>query len=235
MSLDKPTTSSVATEVFDVVPSYSRVAVMVRGVANSGRLAIRDDIRNKALHVAMRTASALRDDPWFELYGRLGHKPKKNLPAHLNLARSVIRQGELFRINPLVDAMNLTSLLHGVPVGGDDLDLGGSTYCLRPATGAETFKPLGKNAAELRVPRGEFVYVAEQLNAVCCRRWNWRNGATTSITPSTSTVLINIDCLGGMGLADSPLETLRHLVSTLSPSDIEIGAIDSSAPVCTFH
>ena len=40
---------------------------------------------------------------------------------------------------------------------------------------------------------GEVIYVDD--NKVMCRRWNWRQGDQTKLTPATTNVAINVDCL----------------------------------------
>ena len=96
-------------------------------------------------------------------------------------------------INTLVALMNGFSLKHLVPCGGDDLDSVQGDLVLRLATGEELFAPLG--GTEISHPEpGEAIYVDEGQQ-ILCRRWNWRQGDSTKITPSTRNVLINTDCL----------------------------------------
>jgi len=129
---------------------------------------------------------------WREAYKTLNMKPGKNYSSVEALARRARGGAPLPYINTLVALMNAFSLKHLVPCGGDDLDAARGDLVLRLANGDERFVPLGKKEVEHPEP-GEAVYVDEQQ--VLCRRWNWRQGDRTKLTPSTRHVLVNIDCL----------------------------------------
>jgi lysyl-tRNA synthetase class 2 len=105
---------------------------------------------------------------------------------------------------------------------------------LRLAKGEERFVPLGGKEAEHPEP-GEAVYVdAEQ---VLCRRWNWRQGDGTKITASARNVLINVDCLPPVGVAEAEAlvvglaelvrvscgGSVRHDLITASQPAVEVG------------
>src|SRR5512140_782422 len=91
-------------------------------------------------------AEALRGRPveqlphiaaWREAYRAFGAKPQRTRSSVEALTRRA--EGGLPRVDRLTDLYNAVSVLHQLPVGGEDL----SRYCGAPqlirATGAETF------------------------------------------------------------------------------------------------
>jgi lysyl-tRNA synthetase class 2 len=130
-------------------------------------------------------------------------KPGKNYSSVESLARRARGGSTTPYINTLVALMNGFSLKHLVPCGGDDLEAVRGDLTLRLATGEERWVPLGGEEASSPEP-GEAVYV--DTEQVLCRRWNWRQGDGTKIVPTLRNVLINIDCLPPVGMAEA--ETL---------------------------
>ncbi|GAI13869.1 unnamed protein product, partial [marine sediment metagenome] len=102
------------------------------------------------------------------------------------------RGDQLPYINTLVALFNYFSLRHMVPSGGDDLNAVNGDLCLTLAKGDEPFTPLNSDVIEYPAP-GEVIYVDN--SKVMCRRWNWRQGDQTKLSPATTNVAINIDCL----------------------------------------
>jgi len=132
-------------------------------------------------------------------------------------------------INTLVALMNGFSLKHLVPCGGDDLDAVRGDLILRLAAGNERWMPLGGEEASSPEP-GEAVYVdAEQ---VLCRRWNWRQGDGTKIVPSVRDVLINVDCLPPVGVAEAETlaAELAELVRVSCGGSVRHDLINASQP-----
>lgn len=226
-------TSGVSEELFEVAPDYVRVVTRARG-ATPDRTEMPPPSTCDLLEAAGRVIDGAKDDPWHALYARLGQKPKKHRPAHLNLASAVTRRGAMPRIHPVVDAMNVVSLSVGVPVGGDDVTKGGDTYNLRRAIGDETFRPIG-DGDQRTVPAGEVVYVAESTNVVCCRRWNWRNSRVTALDAASDDVLINIDVLSGPDVAEKAASMLVALLAGLGFASLDVSMIDRHRPLATFE
>lgn len=79
-----------------------------------------------------------------------------------------------------------------IPCGGDDIEKIEGNLRLGLARGNETFIPLGEKDKE--TPEvGEVIYFDDKTLNVMCRKWNWRNGDFTKITPNTKKIVINID------------------------------------------
>jgi DNA/RNA-binding domain of Phe-tRNA-synthetase-like protein len=104
------------------------------------------------------------------------------------MARALGGEG-LPRINALVDRYNAASVLHAIPVGGEDLDRVEGPVRLVAASGDEPFDD--------EHPRpGEIVW-ADALG-VTCRRWNWRQGLRTQLSGDATTALFILDALEPM-------------------------------------
>ncbi|MER8702592.1 phenylalanine--tRNA ligase beta subunit-related protein [Mesorhizobium sp. M1273] len=81
--------------------------------------------------IAAAEQAALRDDAqrdahlaaWAVAYQAFGTKANRTPCSAAALLKRVRKDGSLPRISPLVDAYNAVSVLYGVPIGGEDLDL----------------------------------------------------------------------------------------------------------------
>ncbi len=185
-------------EIFQRFPSYVRAIVVARGINNKDAQAEVEEMLRYAeaqcetLFAEENLTTHPRIANWREAYRVLNMGPSKNYSSVEALARRARSGSPLPYINTLVALMNGFSLRHLVPCGGDDLDSAQGDLILCLATGEERFIPLGGRDAVHPEP-GEAAYVDQRQ--VVCRRWNWRQGDGTKITPSSRNVLINIDCL----------------------------------------
>ena len=147
---------------------------------------------------------ALREHPvdqlphiaaWREAYGAFGAKPQRTRNSVEALTRRA--EGGLPRVNRLTDLYNAVSVLHQLPVGGEDL----SRYCGAPqlirASGDETFDTTTDAVAVIEHPdAGEVVWCDDA--GVTCRRWNWRQARRTQLSEHTTTALFILDALDPM-------------------------------------
>src|SRR5690606_31751604 len=98
------------------------------------------------------------------------------------------------RINVLVDLYNAISVLHGVPIGGEDLERYVGPARLVLASGREPFHTTEHGEAVVDQPdEGEPVWVDD--GGVTCRRWNWRQTTRTAIRRETASVGFIVDSL----------------------------------------
>jgi DNA/RNA-binding domain of Phe-tRNA-synthetase-like protein len=185
-------------DIFGYFPDYVRAIVVAKGIENAGqqpeveKMLRRAEAGCEALFAQESLTTHPRIASWRGAYRVLNMGPGKNYSSVESLARRARGGSSLPYISTLVALMNGFSLKHLVPCGGDDLDCAQGNLILRLAAGEERFVPLG--AEEVSHPKpGEAVYVDERQ--VLCRRWNWRQGDGTKITPTSRNVLINIDCL----------------------------------------
>jgi DNA/RNA-binding domain of Phe-tRNA-synthetase-like protein len=161
------------------------------------------DQTSDALLQAAETAAAeaLRDRPpeqlphvaaWREAYRAFGAKPQRtrnSLEALLRRAAS-----GLPRVNRLTDLYNAVSVLHQVPVGGEDLDRYAGPPRLLRATGDERFETVADGLEVVEHPDpGEVVWCDDE--GVTCRRWNWRQARRTQLTEETTSALFILDAL----------------------------------------
>ena len=158
-----------------------------------------------ALQAAEAAAGeALRDRPvaelphvaaWREAYRAFGARPQRtrnSLEALLRRAAS-----GLPRVNRLTDIYNAVSVLHQVPVGGEDLTRYVGAPRLVRATGTEPFDTVAEGIALIEHPDpGEVVWRDDV--GVTCRRWNWRQARRTQLTDDTTAALFIFDALDPM-------------------------------------
>jgi DNA/RNA-binding domain of Phe-tRNA-synthetase-like protein len=129
---------------------------------------------------------------WREAYRAFGAKPQRtrnSLEALLRRAAS-----GLPRVNRLTDIYNAVSVLHQVPLGGEDLTRYAGVPRLVRATGTEPFDTVADGHAVVEHPNpGEVVWCDDA--GVTCRRWNWRQGRRTQLGNDTTTALFILDAL----------------------------------------
>jgi DNA/RNA-binding domain of Phe-tRNA-synthetase-like protein len=106
-------------------------------------------------------------------------------------------------VNRLTDLYNAVSVLHQVPLGGEDL----ARYCGPPrlvrASGTEPFDTVADGIAVTGHPDpGEVAWCDDA--GVTCRRWNWRQARRTQLREDTTTALFILDALDP--LADEALQ-----------------------------
>ncbi|MDH5696452.1 MAG: phenylalanine--tRNA ligase beta subunit-related protein, partial [Dehalococcoidia bacterium] len=188
----------VSLEVLTKFPEYIRGVVIARGVNNSGQNQRLLELLRRGEDNATQDESLqnIKNHPkianWRQAYSDFGANPNKFYCSIESLGRRARRGDQVPYINTLVALFNYFSLKHMVPSGGDDLDRVDGKLCLTLAKGNEPFTPLNSDVIEYPAP-GEVIYVDN--NKVMCRRWNWRQGDQTKITPATTNVAINVDCL----------------------------------------
>jgi DNA/RNA-binding domain of Phe-tRNA-synthetase-like protein len=188
----------VDAEVFARRPDYHGMLLAVGGLVPGP-----GDQASDALLQAAETAAAkaLRDRPveqlphvaaWREAYQAFGAKPKRtrnSLEALLRRAAS-----GLPRVNRLTDCYNAVSVLHQIPLGGEDLTRYAGPPRLIRATGDEPFDTVADGVAVTEHPDpGEVVWCDDA--GVTCRRWNWRQARRTQLREDTSTALFILDAL----------------------------------------
>lgn len=139
-------------------------------------------------HVDIHTAR------WHDAYREFGIKPRVARPSSDALIRRASSDKGMPSINVLVDLYNAISILHAVPIGGEDLDRYDGPARLVIATGDEPFHTTSDGQPVIDSPEpGEPVWVDNA--GVTCRRWNWRQTNRTAIDHHTTRVGFIIDSL----------------------------------------
>ena len=209
--------ADVDSAVFTLRPDYRVLLLAVDGLATGASDASSEALLRRAEEaaIALLTDAAAEKLPhiaaWREAYRAFGAKPQRTRNSLEALTR---RAGSgLPRVNRLTDIYNAVSVLHQVPIGGEDLTRYSSSPRLLRAAGTEPFDTVvdGETAIEHPDP-GEVVWCDDA--GVTCRRWNWRQGRRTQLTPHTTTALFIIDALAPMtddALTAAGDELLAHL------------------------
>ncbi|MDN5796813.1 MAG: hypothetical protein L0H79_13800 [Intrasporangium sp.] len=188
----------VTGEVAALRPDYRVLLVAVEGLVPGSQDETSPTLLARAEDAARRL---LADGPieqlphvaaWREAYRAFGAKPQRtrnSLEALLRRADSGLPQ-----VNPLTDIYNAISVLHELPLGGEDLDRYQGPPRLARATGAEPFDTVAAGIEVVEHPEpGEVVWCDQA--GVTCRRWNWRQARRTRLEEETTTALFIIDAL----------------------------------------
>src|SRR3954468_20230504 len=212
--------ASVASDVYRLRPDYRAMLVAVDGIIPRPS----DDASAALLQAAeaaareVRGGGAVEQIPhvaqWREAYRAFGAKPQRTR----NSLEALLRRAPtgLPRVNPLTDIYNAVSVLHQIPLGGEDLERYQGPPRLVRATGAEPFDTAadGEAVVEHAEP-GEVVWCDDA--GITCRRWNWRQGRRTQLTSDTTAALFILDALDPFtddrlqAVADDLLAHLRLL------------------------
>jgi DNA/RNA-binding domain of Phe-tRNA-synthetase-like protein len=205
-------------EIFALSPSYCWGKVLCWDLDNSGSTEPADALLRQA-------EAAVRADPdlaeiafhprvaaWRDAFSAFGARPSKFQSSVEALIRRARRGDELPAVSRLVGLYNATSLRHLLPVGGDDLDRVTGGLHLRRAGGGEQYHELGTGQPDPPTA-GEVVY-ADDVK-VLCRRWCWRQGDDSKITPRTRAAVLNIHGLPPATRAD--VEAAARDLADLAP------------------
>ncbi|MGC2941734.1 MULTISPECIES: B3/B4 domain-containing protein [unclassified Brevibacterium] len=225
--------SSVDAEVFELRPDYRAMLLVVDGIDPRSASAMADDMIAVAeAHARMLLADRQVEDlphiaAWREAYRAFGAKPQRTRNSLEALTR---RASEgLPRVNALTDVYNAISVLHQVPLGGEDFDLYDGPAQLVRAGGEEDFATVAGGEQAIDHPKpGEVIWQDDA--GVTCRRWNWRQGPRTALSDETRTAFFILDALEPMDddslndAADALIEGLSSLGAEVSVSRRLIGA-----------
>ncbi len=187
--------------MFALRPDYRAMLLAVDGIVAGPSDQASDALLQAAEDAA---AGALRDRPveqlphvaaWREAYRAFGAKPKRTR----NSLEALLRRAAagLPRVNRLTDLYNAVSVLHQLPLGGEDLTRYTGAPRLVRATGTEPFDTVADGAGVTEHPDpGEVVWCDGA--GVTCRRWNWRQARRTQLGDDTTTALFILDALDPM-------------------------------------
>lgn len=201
--------------VFDLRPDYRAMLLVVDGLEPAASDDASDALLTAAESAAAELLATHQVDElphvaaWRDAYRAFGAKPQRTRNSLEALTRRAA--AGLPRVNRLTDIYNAVSVIHQVPLGGEDLTgYVGSPRLVR-AEGTEPFDTVvdGETVIENPDP-GEVVWRDDQ--GVTCRRWNWRQGRRTQLTDATTSALFILDALGPM--SDDALAAATHDLAT---------------------
>ncbi len=181
-------------EIFEKYPDFIRGIIIASGIKNSPeneeiRELLNNEIGNKA---GQNFGEHEFVKAWDEAHEKFGSNPNKFPPSIKSLLKRIGKGGEIPFINSVVALFNYISIKYLIPCGGDDIEKIEGNLRLGFAKGNEIFTPLAGGEKETAEP-GEVIYFDDKTLNVMCRRWNWRNGDFTKITPETKKMVINVD------------------------------------------
>jgi DNA/RNA-binding domain of Phe-tRNA-synthetase-like protein len=163
-------------------PSDEASDALLQAAETAARETLREAPVEELAHVAT----------WREAYRAFGAKPQRtrnSLEALLRRAAS-----GLPRVNRLTDVYNAVSVLHQIPLGGEDLNRYTGAPRLLRATGTERFDTVADGTEVIEPPdSGEVVWCDDA--GVTCRRWNWRQARRTQLSEDTTAALFILDAL----------------------------------------
>jgi DNA/RNA-binding domain of Phe-tRNA-synthetase-like protein len=175
---------------------------LLSSAEDAARDALRDRTVDELPHVAA----------WRDAYRAFGAKPQRTR----NSLEALLRRAAtgLPRVNRLTDIYNAVSVLHQVPLGGEDLARYTGPPRLIRATGIEPFDTTADGSVVVEHPdAGEVVWCDDA--GVTCRRWNWRQAHRTQLRDDTTAALFILDALGPMD-DDALAAAADHLTSELA-------------------
>ena len=221
-------TTTVDDAIFDRWPDY-RVLLVAADTVDAERLR---EAADRLVDEA--TAVARRSDPtavhphvarWHDAFRDFGVKPRVGRVSVDALTRRAVSDSGLPRIGVLVDLYNAISVLHQVPIGGEDLDRYTGPARLIVSTGNEPFMTNANGAPVVEHPEpGEPVWMDDV--GVTCRRWNWRQTTRTALRDDTTRVGFIIDSL----------ETPDHLGAERAATQLaELVGTDLVRPLDRHH
>ena len=114
------------------------------------------------------TLEDAKDDPIFrsyrDLYWTFGMDPTKLRVSSEAVLRRILKGQNLWRISNIVDAVNLASAYHKIPIGLVDLAKLDGNLTIRTAANGEMFQRIG---GKIIMCRGREIVVADEEKIVC--------------------------------------------------------------------
>lgn len=212
--------ASVDEAVTTLRPDYRGLLIAVHGLnpqadqAGSEALLVRAEETARDLLAETPVEELPHVAAWREAYRAFGAKPQRTRNSLEALTRRADPPASgLPRVNALTDLYNAISVIHQVPLGGEDLAAYAGPPRLVRAAGDEPFDTTANGETVVEHPdAGEVVWCDD--TGVTCRRWNWRQGRRTQLTSETTSALFILDALEPMtddALTAAGDELVTHL------------------------
>ncbi|UYQ77263.1 phenylalanine--tRNA ligase beta subunit-related protein [Glutamicibacter sp. JL.03c] len=214
---------SVDPSIYALRPDYRALLLVVEGLDQQAHTTLADGLIQRAEAHASELLSTTPVDQlphisaWREAYRAFGAKPQRTRNSLEALTRRAA--DGLPRVNALTDIYNAISVLHQVPLGGEDFDLYDGPARLTRAVGDEAFDTRAAGETVIEHPAaGEVIW--RDGTGVTCRRWNWRQGQRTALSGNTTTAFFILDALEPMADAelDAAGEALGQALESLGPA-----------------
>ncbi|MEG0012443.1 MAG: phenylalanine--tRNA ligase beta subunit-related protein [Muribaculaceae bacterium] len=140
-----------------------------------------------------------------ELYKKLGKDPNRYRVSSEALCRRAIKGMELYRINTLVDIINLVSITSGYAIGGFDADMINGDLALGVGLKDERFEAIGRgllNIENLPIYRDSIGGIGTPTS----------DEERTKITLNTTHIHININAFSQEMPLDETINYTTHLL-----------------------
>lgn len=140
-----------------------------------------------------------------EIYKALGKDPNRYRPSAEALCRRIVRDMDLYRINTLVDLINLVSIRTGYSIGGFDADKIVGDITLTVGTAQDEFEGIGRgllNIEGLPVYKDKFGGIGTPTS----------DNERTKIEMKTTRILLIINAYSG---AEGLREAMNDMVTLL--------------------
>lgn len=199
-------------DVWRSFPELSALVFTLRGVRRLATGDVSASIDQILAGVAARQAETPDADrpairAWRQAYATMGLKPTQYRCAAEALLRRYRKEGSMPSFHPLINLLNARSMEAALPIAAFDLDRVAGGISVRPAEGTESFETF---QGETEHPAAGEIVFADEANVAHSRRWVFRQGATSIVSPASDKVLVVIE-----GLHDSVRSDLAALRDVL--------------------
>ncbi len=219
------TGASVSADVWDLRPDYRALLLVVDGLTPGPSDAASDRLLRHAEQAGSEALAATPPEglphvaAWRDAYRAFGAKPQRTRNSLEALLRRV--PDGLPRVDRLTDTYNAISVLHRLPLGGEDLASYDGPPRLVRASGAESFVTSVNGEPVADPPEtGEVIW--RDRRGATCRRWNWRQSMRTRLSEYTTAAVFILDALAPLddpallAAGDDLLESLGRRGATIT-------------------
>ena len=224
----------LGSDIIKRFPEYTMYTIVARGIENTS---VPDELKAllaKAVSGVRGTVGSdykayPRIDSWRAAFAEFGSDPDEYPPSVQHLVEMALDDQSISHQTPIVALLNYISLKYLVPCGADDLSRVSGDFGVRVSQGNEIYVPIGTSEIESPEP-GEVIY--GDARTVMARRWVWKQGEHTKVTPETRDVTINIDILPPATRAEgeAAVQELMALVQRFCGGQVEYNVLDARRP-----
>jgi DNA/RNA-binding domain of Phe-tRNA-synthetase-like protein len=167
---------------------------------------------------------------WRSAFRQFGVNPTRYRSAIEALLRRLTKKGDIPSINALVDAGNLVSIRHQIPVAVFDAGKIDGSILVRFARGEERFTPLFEKDFEHPEP-GEVIFI-DGNDLVAARRWCWRQSDQSASRPDTQSVIISTEAHhpAGEQAVRQAIGDLQSLLEEFLGGEFVSGVVNARKP-----
>lgn len=150
-------------------------------------------------------------EAFYQLHEKVNVPRRKNLPASLNLIKTLIKKEELIKINKAVDIYNILSIESKLCLGAHDIDKISKYVTLKITDGTEKFLPLGSDDIK-PIKQGEYALVDGDNDVICYL--DIRQVDKTKVTIDSKNIIYFI--MGNNETKDEELEIVANKIIELT-------------------